>query len=44
MDWPTYALARQYLVEEKIGTLIREQRAHEDSEAAAARRALESRR
>jgi hypothetical protein len=33
MDWPTFALARQALVEERIGTRIREQKAIEDAQA-----------
>lgn len=44
MDWPTFALARQFLVEEFIGTKIREARAQEDAEARSTARALERRR
>jgi hypothetical protein len=44
MDWPTYALARQYLVEERIGSPLREAKALEEQQAKAARQTLESRR
>jgi len=33
MTWRDYALARQYLVEERIGTRIREAKAIEDAQA-----------
>lgn len=33
MSWQDYALARQYLVEESIGTRIREAKAVEDAKA-----------
>lgn len=36
MSWPDYALARQYLVEETIGTRLREAKALEDAQAKAA--------
>lgn len=36
MSWQDYALARQYLVEEAIGTRIREAKAIEDAQAKAA--------
>jgi hypothetical protein len=40
MDWFTYALARQYLVEEFIGTKVREAKAVEEAQAKAAAKAL----
>jgi hypothetical protein len=39
MDWPEYAGARQYLVEHRIGTRIREAKAIEDAQAKANRKA-----
>ena len=33
MDWENYALARQYLVEEFIGSKMREAKRREDEEA-----------
>ena len=36
MSWQDYALARQYLVEERIGTRLREAKAIEDARAKAA--------
>ena len=33
MSWQDYALARQYLVEHRIGTRLREQRTAEDAQA-----------
>jgi hypothetical protein len=36
MDWPEYAAARQMLVEERIGTRVREAKALEDAKAKAA--------
>lgn len=36
MTWVDYALARQFLVEERIGTRIREAKAVEDAQAKAA--------
>jgi hypothetical protein len=44
MTWQEYALARQYLVETRIGTRIREAKAIEDEQAKASRRALSQRR
>lgn len=43
MTWQEYALARQYLVEHRIGTRLREQRAIEDAKAKAAKKALSDR-
>jgi hypothetical protein len=43
MTWEDYALARQYLVEHRIGTRLREQRAVEDAQAKAAKKALDAR-
>ena len=40
MDWETYALARQYLVEKFIGTRLREAKAVEEAQAKAAAKAL----
>jgi hypothetical protein len=39
MDWEDYSLARKYLVEHRIGTRIREQKAIEDAQARANRKA-----
>jgi hypothetical protein len=33
MDWPEYAGARQMLMEERIGTRLRENKAIEDAQA-----------
>ena len=43
MSWQEYALARQLLVEERIGTRIRESQAVEAEKARASRKALNSR-
>jgi hypothetical protein len=40
MDWPTYALARQYLVEEFIGSRVREAQSAEEAQARSSERAL----
>jgi hypothetical protein len=39
MSWQDYALARQFLVETRIGTRIREAKALEDAQARANRKA-----
>jgi hypothetical protein len=44
MTWTDYALARQLLVEERIGTRIREQRHIEDAQARSTANALSRRR
>lgn len=43
MDWGTYLLARQYLVEEFVGTKVREAKRIEEEQAKAAAKALRSR-
>ena len=40
MTWQEYALARQLLVEERIGTRLREDQAREDAQFAASARAI----
>lgn len=40
MSWPEYRAARQLLAEERLGKRVREVKAEEDDEFAAARRAL----
>lgn len=40
MSWQDYNLARQYLLEERIGTRIREAKRDEDAQARAAAKAL----
>lgn len=44
MDWPTYAKARDYVAQHRIGTLMRDAERAEDSEFDAARKQLEIRR
>jgi len=44
MGWVDYALARQLLVEERIGTRIREAQHIESAKARASRSALDGRR
>lgn len=41
MTWQEYALARQLLVEERIGTRIRESQANEDAQASANAKAIQ---
>ena len=43
MSWQEYALARQLLVEERIGTRLREAQHVEDAKARASRKAMSSR-
>lgn len=43
MSWQDYALARQHLVEQRIGTRVRQAKAEEDASASAARKALSKR-
>ena len=43
MSWQEYALARQLLAEERIGTRLRESKSIEDAQAKANRKASSSR-
>ena len=43
MSWQDYALARQYLVETRIGTRIREAQEAEKAQARASKKALSAR-
>lgn len=38
MDWPTFAAARQYLLEERVGSKVREAKEYERAQARAASR------
>lgn len=44
MDWPTYAAARQYIAEQRIGVRIRDAERAEDAEFNESRSNMERRR
>jgi hypothetical protein len=44
MDWPTFALARQLLMEMRVGSRVREAQREEDEQFKRTRSALETRR